>query len=104
MLIAVGHDRNQPHRLRWNIGKRNIAIGAELDHPQVRILHRIYPLLAPRALRFAHFTPIRDRRLSSRRIPKTGMSQDVFETLFHHDQGNIAETVRVFGKAVQYGE
>src|SRR5882724_8755018 len=37
MLIAVRNDRNQPHRLRWDVGERHIAVGAELDHPQVNV-------------------------------------------------------------------
>ena len=104
MLSAVRHNRNQPHSLRRNVRERRTAVGAELDHAKVRILNRIYPLLAPRTLRLTFHTPTRDRRLSPRGVGKAGVSQDVFETLFDDNQRNVAETIRVFGKAVQYGE
>ncbi len=105
MLVAVRHNRNQPHSLRRNVAERRTAVGAELDHAKVRILHRIDPLLAPRILRPAHLTPIRDRGLSRRGVSKAGVSQAVFETLFDDNQGNVTETIWVFaGKAVQYGE
>ena len=105
MLIAVRHNRNQPHGLRRNVAEGRTAVGAELDHAKVRILHRIDPLLAPGTLRLACFTPIRDRGLSRRSVSKADISQDVFETLFDDNQGNVAETIRVFaGKAVRYSE
>ena len=90
MLIAVRHDRDQPYGLRRNIAERHIAVRTELDHPNIRLLHRVYPLLAARTLRLAHFTPVRYRRLSDRGVSKTGGSQDFFKAMLDDDQGNVA--------------
>ena len=104
MLIAVRHNRNQPHGLRRNVAERRTAVGAELNYAKVGILHRIDSLLAARALRFALLAPISDCRLSRRGVSKAGVSQDVLETLFDDNQGNVAETIRVFREAAQYGQ